>query len=432
MRDISVSFAATGAIQVVNIATGLLAARLLLPEGRGELAAIMLWPGILAEIGILGLSDALLYYAAKGGAAPRQLFASAALPLAGLSVVLILIGIAIVPLVHHDDSAAVQAIAVWYMSYIAIYYVGLLAFAMFQGHLDLLAWNWLRILVPLGYLAFILVLAAADVTTVAGFAAANLATHLVAALVGLWVMARRGWLGFEPRRALARSLVVYGFKVHVGEVLNSLRQRLDQALVALLLPAADLGLYVVALTMANAPMFLVATVANVAFPKMSQQATAGGRTEVFGRYLRLALVIAVLIAVGLLAVAHWVLPLLFGEAFRPAVPILQVLLLGLPAHALKIMLMQALKAWDRSLVISRGELAGVVVAASAMLVLLPRFAILGAAIAVVLAQFAAALWMGASLRRELAMGFRQLLQPDPGDWQPALAELRRMLGRSPS
>ncbi len=50
MRDISVSFAATGAIQVVNIATGLLAARLLLPEGRGELAAIMLWPGILAEI----------------------------------------------------------------------------------------------------------------------------------------------------------------------------------------------------------------------------------------------------------------------------------------------------------------------------------------------------------------------------------------------
>lgn len=431
MRDISVSFAATGAIQVVNIATGLLAARLLLPEGRGELAAIMLWPGILAEIGILGLSDALLYHAAKGGAAPRQLFASAAWPLAILSVLLIGIGIAIVPLVHHDDAPAVQAIATWYTSYIAIYYAGILAFAMFQGQLDLMAWNWLRTLVPLGYLLFILLLVMMRGATVEDFAAANLATHLIAAAVGLWVMAKRGWLGLRPRRDLMRSLIIYGAKVHVGEVLNSLRQRLDQALVALLLPSADLGLYVVALTMANAPMFLVATIANVAFPKMSQQGTAGGRTEVFGRYLRLALLIAALIAVGLLAVAHLVLPLLFGQAFRPAVPILQVLLLGLPAHALKIMLMQALKAWDRSLVIGRSELAGVAVAAPAMLILMPRLGILGAAMAVVAAQYVAALWMGASLRRELAMGFRQLLRPTPGDWQPALAELRRRLGRSP-
>ena len=38
MRDISVSIVATGVIQVANVATGILAARLLLPEGRGELA----------------------------------------------------------------------------------------------------------------------------------------------------------------------------------------------------------------------------------------------------------------------------------------------------------------------------------------------------------------------------------------------------------
>ena len=60
MKDISVSFATTAYIQVLNIATGLIAARILLPEGRGELAALMLWPGLIAELGNLGLSDALL------------------------------------------------------------------------------------------------------------------------------------------------------------------------------------------------------------------------------------------------------------------------------------------------------------------------------------------------------------------------------------
>ena len=66
VRDVSISFATTLYIQVVNVATGLLAARLLLAEGRGELAALMLWPGLVAELGCLALSDAMLYRLASG------------------------------------------------------------------------------------------------------------------------------------------------------------------------------------------------------------------------------------------------------------------------------------------------------------------------------------------------------------------------------
>ena len=44
MKDLFVSFIATGAIQLSNLASGILAARLLGPEGRGELAVVILWP----------------------------------------------------------------------------------------------------------------------------------------------------------------------------------------------------------------------------------------------------------------------------------------------------------------------------------------------------------------------------------------------------
>ena len=60
MKDVSVSFFTTGIVQVVNIATGLLAAWWLLPEGRGELAAIILWPGLIAELGNRGVAYPLL------------------------------------------------------------------------------------------------------------------------------------------------------------------------------------------------------------------------------------------------------------------------------------------------------------------------------------------------------------------------------------
>src|SRR5580658_2961423 len=46
--------------------TGILTARLLHPEGRGALAAVLFWPEILAGVGICGLNEALVYRIGQG------------------------------------------------------------------------------------------------------------------------------------------------------------------------------------------------------------------------------------------------------------------------------------------------------------------------------------------------------------------------------
>ena len=106
-----------------------------------------------------------------------------------------------------------------------------------------------------------------------------------------------------------RAMVVYGAKVHLGEMFNTLRQRLDQALVALFLLATELGLYAVALTVANGSMILIQTAANVAFPKISQQDSEGGKIEVFGRYLRAAMLVALSTGGALMILSPWLVPL---------------------------------------------------------------------------------------------------------------------------
>src|SRR5256885_9200020 len=54
-------FATEVFIVLVVILTGSLVARLLLPEGRGALAAVLFWPQLLAGIGFFSLGEAVTY-----------------------------------------------------------------------------------------------------------------------------------------------------------------------------------------------------------------------------------------------------------------------------------------------------------------------------------------------------------------------------------
>ena len=430
MKDITVSFAATAFIQLANVATGLLAARLLLPEGRGELAAIMLWAGLVAELGSLGLYDALLYRAASGLARPRALFAAMAMFTLMLSAALIAIGLVVMLVVFADDGPELRRLALFYLAgYLPSYLAALFVAALFQGRIEMLAWNVVRALVPAAYLIAIgaaVLLGSADV---AGFAWAFVAAHVASTALGLALAAGRGWIGFSAEWSELRALLAYGIKVHVGELLNTVRQRLDQALVSLWLPASDLGLYVVALTVANAPQILVHTIANVAFPKISQQTTPEGKLVVFGRYFRFAMATTLATVALLAGLSGWLVPLLFGAPFAPAVPVTYILLLGALPFAAKLMFIQALKAWDRSLLISRAELYGLAVAAGALVVLLPRLGLAGAAWSLVAAQCVAAAAMALSMTRDLGLGLGSLCRPTSDDWRLAVEFARRLAGR---
>jgi O-antigen/teichoic acid export membrane protein len=221
---------------------------------------------------------------------------------------------------------------------------------------------------------------------------------------------------------------VYGTKVHVGELLNSARQKVDQALVALWLPHTELGLYVVALTIANGPLILAQTLGNLAFPKISNQTELGGKTVVFGRYFRFTLVVTIACTAILLPLNPWLVPLLFGQPFERAATVANIMLLGLPAAGAKLLFMNALKAWDRSLVIGHAEIIGLAAAAASLIALLPSLGIVGAAWSLVVANVVATAVMAVSLQRSLGLPIVKLFRPTAADWM-LLADLIRRVGR---
>lgn len=429
-KDVSIAFATTAYIQVINIATGLLAARLLLPEGRGELAELMLWPGLIAELGCLALSDALLYRIASRAGVPRVLFGTIAWLGIGLCLILIPIGMALIPWTMTGHDSDVKLAAYWYTPLFFItYFASLFVANMFQGALDLTTWNIVRATVPTFYLLGIIALGLAIAPEAPEFAAANLAAMAISATLGIVLLIRRGWFGLVPDKAEARTMLIYGAKSHASEILHSLRQKLDQVAVAALMAATDLGLYAVALTVANGPLILVQTISNIAFPKISAQETHGGKVEVFGKYLRLALAMVIAINIVLWIANGWIIPLLFGKPFADAVLVADILLLGLVPYTAKLLFSVALKAFDRALVIPRAELWGLAFVAPALFFLVPRYGLFGAAASLVLAQLVSALVLGQRLARELDVHPMQLLRPTVADLDFLRSIASRVTGR---
>lgn len=415
MRALSVTFLASVLIHLVNIGTGVLAARLLGPEGRGELAAVFLWPSLLAGIGMLGLHEAVAYAGAARTLDPRRIFGSSLVMGALLAVPLVLIGIAAFPMIYGDFRPEVLDIGLLYLAFIPLNLLTLFPTSLLQGTMQLKSWNLLRVQVHVTYLLCLLALWATDAVSVRNMAISMLVANLVNLLIGYGLCAKRAWLSFKADLAAARELLRYGLKVHLGLMGRLANLWLDQAFIALLLTAVDLGHYVVAATIARGIGMVATPVELVAFPKIAAEPTAEGKAQLFCRYMKINFLLVLPGGVVLALLTPWILSAIFGPAFLPSAAVAHVLILANVILTGTLMLSAALKAYDRALLIAKAEGIDVVVTVIALSVLVPTHGILGAAYAMLIVNVFTFALLAFWVRRDLGISFARLFRPTRQD-----------------
>lgn len=424
MKALSVTFLASVLIHVVNIGTGVLAARLLGPEGRGELAAIFLWPSLLAGFGILGLHEAVAYAGAARTLSPQRIFGSTFAMGVLLAVPLVLIGIVAFPYAYADFRPEVLDIALLYLAFVPINLLALFPTSLLQGTMQLKSWNALRVQVHFVYLLGMVGLWAADAISVRNLAFAMLGANLANIAAAYGFLARRDWLRFVPDREAMGSLLRYGFKVHLGLMGRLANLWLDQAFIALLLTATDLGHYVVAATVARGVGMVATPVELVAFPKIAAEPTSEGKAEIFSRYLKINYMLVLPGAAGLAVLTPWILQFFFGPAFLPSAPVTYILIVANVLLTGTLMLSAALRAYDRALLIAKVETFDVAVTVAALSILVPTRGIEGAAwamLAVNAFTFALLTWW---VRQELGIALGRLFRPTRQDWNWMVAAVR--------
>jgi O-antigen/teichoic acid export membrane protein len=367
----------------VNVCTGIISARVLGSNGRGEMSAMLVWPALLAYVLTLGLPAAIRYLIRREPERRKELFTMSVIGAGLSSLVAIAIGVTFIPTWLHAYPADVIRGAQIMMAFSPEVMLGLITTAMLETLGEFHTANQTRYAVVLLTLAGLIVLALGHILTPFTGALAYTGAPVVVALWIAWYLRAHFDLRvLDPRRTI-RDLTSYGFRAYGIDLLSAISQQIDQVLVIAFLSASDVGIYVVALNASRVINILHSAVVSVVFPSASGLDT-DQVVEMVGRSARVSTLVAVAFAGALAIVLPFLIPLFYGGAFARGIVVAQVLTLEAVLSGLVSVLTQAFMALGKPGIVTILQAVGLAAVLPLMVVLLPHFGLIGAALALVL------------------------------------------------
>lgn len=368
-------------ILLSNVASSLIGARALGPAGRGDLLVVAIWPPVLAMVAGLGLPAAYRYRVAKDPGLVSKLFSNAVIYAAVVGVVSIILADLIVPRLVGERSARV-------MTLVRIYQVNILA-ALF---LDLMrgllegtrrfGWAGAARVIFFGvqtvgfaglWFAGRFTVAAAVFTLISAQTAA-----MLLALAAVWHQFRPRW---QPSWAELKKSMSYALRDYPGGVADYTTLRLDQLMLGAIASNVALGLYVVAVRLSEMTTLAAEAIADALMPEVAASKTSDKAESLWARSLRITIYLHLLLLVPLWLGAPLILKTLFGEKFIPAAGPFRWLLFAAAVWGWGSIVISGLRGFGYPGLSTVARFSGAVTTAIALLILLPRFGITGAAIA---------------------------------------------------
>jgi O-antigen/teichoic acid export membrane protein len=379
-RDFAATVSGQAGILGLGVASSVLAARLLGPKGRGELAAIVLWPTFLVFLFSMGNTQSIVFHTGKRRFEISEIWTSALVMGFVLSACALIAGFLVIPGVFRQYSPEAGRLALFFLVFVPLIWLTGIPTSLLQGRLRMGYFNLLRLICPAIYAAGFLVLFVlhrpiledAVILQVVGFVALD--------VWGFWLVFRK----LKPRWAwnskALRSIVNFGWKTQLGSIASYVNQRMDQLLLTLFVPPRELGFYVVAVTVSMSIGFFPQAAGIVTLATGSNSDPEQARRVIARSFGATFLVLAA--GCGVLYFAcPWLIPLAFGASFAPAVTACRILLPGSAALGLNQVLFSGARALDHPALPSYAEGFAVVITVVALYVLLPRYGYMGAAIA---------------------------------------------------
>lgn len=410
---------AAGVLPVVALATGPILARTLGPDGRGYLGAVLASVALVPYLVTMGIGDAASYLVARR----RQTPAVVSLALGLTGAVAGAVGAAglwlLAPVLLDDYAPGVlllQLVSLTLIPQLALNAVrGARAG---EGRYNLLvAERWIA---GLGRLVLFVALLVGGALTITTAAWAHVAALLAGALV-LLVGLRPPRTTVRKVRAVGRVGSAYGLRAWGGELSGVLANRLDQVLMLPLAGATQLGYYLIAVSLAEVPKMLLGDLRGL----LLSEVAARRDPRLAADACRVAVLAVSAPVAFLMAVTPFLVPLLFGEDFSPAVPMAEVLLLGALPASLVSLLSGGVSALGKPGLQSIAQTTSLVLVLVGIVALVPVFGAMGAAWAVLVANTVGLAVLVLLFRRLTGIGPMTLLVPRPSDVKVLVSRVRK-------
>ena len=376
-------FSTTILVLVLNLGTGLITARLLGPAGRGELTAMVLWPGFVAGLLTLGLQRALTYTLASRRGEPPCLILVGLLLTLCTGLLAAGLGALLVPIWLDGYSPQVVTFSQWAMLLVPVTLLLRSANAVLQAHGDFTLYNRNRYVPPLVSLVVLATLASCGFLSPFTAALAVIGPPLPLLVANLVWIARTHQPRFCEPADSSRELLSYGLRSCGKDVVDTLAKEIDRIVLIGLVSPSALGLYVVAKSLAQPVIALPSAIVAVLFPEASRVEVKDAVTLVT-RAARVSMAVGCPLGLALVFAAPPLLELLYGTAFAAAAGPFRILLIDAILMGFSSILMQAFMGSGRPGVVTALLGLGLLVNVLGLVLFVPTFGLLGAALAVLI------------------------------------------------
>lgn len=301
------------AIQTITFATSIMTARVLGPTGRGELALVLLYPQLVANITLLGIDRAVAVMAGHNELSH---------PIRTIGKLTLLLWLpttvaAWITINFWISDAHLLNLAKLYLCYIPAVHCFVLLVAMFNGVGDFFRYNRSRLgfyVLNAGFVAIVWSGVSLPLPTLDMVLLANLSSVMCGLLYSIWLVR-----GFSPAKqveegAAARrgidTVITLGLMFAIPQALAQFNSFAYQIVVEHWLGVTALGIFVVLVSYSR----LLSPIGGAVASHIFHLGIAGGQRDI-ARIFRLSLIVYLFCIAPLLLISPLAIPLIFGRHF---------------------------------------------------------------------------------------------------------------------
>lgn len=423
-RAVATTYATNAVAAALSLLNVLIIARALGAEGRGEVAFLIAVGVLIMHLATFSVQEANANLAGTHPELRRALASNSVLLAVGLGALATLLVAALMaaaPELRAGVAIPLIAVALTSVPVMVLKtYLSFLARAQYAFAIANVAW----LVGPLTTALINTALALADVITVTSAIVTWVGGQVIGVVLLIAHIRRHGGFG-RPDVPLARRMLGFGAKTHVGRFMEVGNYRVDHWFIGAMAGSRELGLYSIAVAWAELLFYLPGILVLVQRPDLVR-ATPAEAARRAARMVRAALVAALAAAVGLLVAAPILCVTVFGEEFRGSIGDLRVLALGAFGLAVLELLRNALIAQRKPLMASAAIGVAFIATITLNILLVPELGGLGAAIATASAYTAGGIAVALIFTRVLPARLGDLM-PRPGDVAWLYGQVRQAL-----
>ncbi|WP_382377117.1 flippase [Geobacillus jurassicus] len=317
---------------LLGFASSIIIARALGPEKQGIYTLVVLLPSMLFTFLNIGISSASVYYIGREKYSLGTIVSTNVFLALVISVISIIVGVLCIGLFKDVFFKSVPvAYLLLILSSLPFLFVTSFLQAVFQG---LQAFGIFNLVSICGSIANLLFLAVGVLFLKLGVMGAitSFLASAITPLLLLIVFLKKRHIPIGAKyvsKEFIKDCLMYGYKAHLSNILAFLNYRIDILIISYFLSPMAVGVYNVAVSIAEKLWIVSQPVSAVLFPRISSSKDDAERNGLTAKVTRNVLFLSIVVGIGLFFVSDLLIGIMFGEKYEAASKLIKILLIGI-------------------------------------------------------------------------------------------------------